>query len=96
MPSVESLTKDSGLTGLALGIGTALAVAWVLPAIGAVARPVAKAAIKSVLSTYAKVLEGAAELGESLDDLVAEARAEMASGSNPPASAHGPSARAQS
>ena len=66
-----------------IGVGLALAVPIILPAIGAVARPFAKELIKGYLMFADKVKEMAAEAGEQLSDVVAEVQAERA-GSGPP------------
>ena len=65
------------------GMGTGLAVAGavvlaptLLPVVGRILRPVAKAAIKGGLVLYNETLAG---VGEVAGDLVAEARAELES-----------------
>jgi Protein of unknown function (DUF5132) len=67
------------------GIGPGLALAGVvvlaptvLPAVGRLLRPVAKAAIKGGMVLYNETL---ATVGEVTGDLVAEARAELEAGS---------------
>lgn len=63
---------------IVIGLGVAaLAPIVAGPLLGA-SRPLARAAIKSGLILYEKGREAAAEFGEVVEDLVAEARAEVA------------------
>jgi len=59
-----------------IGVGVALAAPVLLPAVGAVVRPVAKGLIKGGLFVVDSTKELLAEGQERLSDLVAEARAE--------------------
>ena len=61
---------------LLVGVGAALLAPILLPAVAAGMRPLAKTAVKGYLALTDKVKEMAAESGEQLSDLVAEARAE--------------------
>ncbi len=72
---------DNGLkigTGLAIGFGVLILAPVVAPAVAAVARPVVKASIKSAMMLFEKASEVIAEAKESLEDLAAEAQAELA------------------
>ena len=69
--------KGNILTGLAIGIGSAILAPVVIPALSGAAKPLAKAAIKGGLILYDKSKETCAEVYEVVDDLVAEARAEV-------------------
>lgn len=77
-------TFDSGMKGavpsILVVLGVALAAPIVLPAVAAVSRPLAKTLIKGYLALADTVKEYAAEAGESLSDLLAECKAEHASG----------------
>jgi hypothetical protein len=66
-------------TGLVIGVAAAVLTPLVLPLITSLARPLAKAAIKGGLITYEKGREYVAELAEVMEDLVAEAKAELES-----------------
>lgn len=68
--------KGNILTGLAIGVGSAILGPVVIPALAGVAKPLAKAAIKGGLALYDRSKETIAEVQEMVDDLVAEARAE--------------------
>ncbi|MFZ5906438.1 MAG: DUF5132 domain-containing protein [Nitrospirota bacterium] len=65
------------LTGLAIGIGASVIAPAVIPVLANVAKPLAKAAIKSGLLFYEKGRETFAETREILEDLVAEAKSEI-------------------
>ncbi len=69
--------KGSVVTGLAVGIGAIVLAPAVLPALAGVAKPLLKAAVKSGIVLFEKGKETAAELSEVVEDIVAEARAEM-------------------
>ncbi len=72
---------DNGLkigTGLAIGFGVLILAPVVAPAVVAVARPVIKASLKSAMIFFEKASEFIAEAKESLEDLAAEAQAELA------------------
>jgi Protein of unknown function (DUF5132) len=65
--------KGNALTGIAIGLGAFLLV----PTLGQVLRPAAKALIKGGILAYQGAYQGLAEIGETASDLVAEARAEL-------------------
>lgn len=71
---------DNGLklgTGLAVGIGALILAPVALPALAAVIRPVAKASIKGSLILIEKTRQLIAEAQETLEDITAEAQAEL-------------------
>ncbi len=70
--------KGNILTGLAIGIGTSVLAPVVVPVVASIAKPLAKAAIKGGLMLYERGKETFAEVGEMVEDIVAEAKAEMA------------------
>jgi Protein of unknown function (DUF5132) len=65
-------------SGVLIGAGVVLLAPVVIPVIAGLLRPVLKAGIKTGLITYHKVKEVTAEAVESVEDLAAEAKAEMA------------------
>lgn len=72
--------KIAGLqlgNGVLVGVGAVLLAPVVIPALAGILRPVAKAAIKGSLITYNKFKETTAEVIESIEDLAAEAKAEV-------------------
>jgi hypothetical protein len=74
----EGILGNGLTTGLLVGIGAAIVAPAVFPALATVAKPLVKGAIKVGVSLYDKGNEALAEVGEVLEDLVAEAKSEMA------------------
>lgn len=65
-------------TGVAVGIGAVIVAPALIPALAGVAKPLAKATIKGSLLLYEKGREVFAEAAEVVEDLAAEAKAELA------------------
>ncbi len=82
MGLLDNGLKGNVLTGLAIGIGAAILAPAVLPAVANVAKPLIKAAIKTGIIMFEKGKETAAELSEVFEDIVAEAKSEMAEAHN--------------
>ena len=76
MGFLDNAVKGTVLTGLAIGIGSAVLAPVVLPVLAGVAKPLAKAAMKSGIMLYNKGKEVVAEAGEVTEDLWAEAKTE--------------------
>lgn len=70
--------KKSALPGILAVLGVALAAPLVLPTVAALSRPLAKSLIKGFLALTDTVKEYTAEAGETISDLMAEAKAEHA------------------
>lgn len=77
MEILEFLVKRNVLTGLAIGIGATLLAPALVPAITRVGKPAAKTVMKAGLVAYERSREIVAEVGESVEDLYAEAKAEL-------------------
>jgi hypothetical protein len=73
---VAALLEPELLFGMAIGAGAALASNWLPDVFSGVVAPVLKTAIKAGYSAASTAREMAAEASESVQDLVAEARAE--------------------
>jgi hypothetical protein len=73
----ENGLKGNIITGLAIGVGTAILAPVVIPMVASIAKPLAKAAIKGGIMLYEKNREFIAEATEVVEDLVAEAKAEL-------------------
>ncbi len=69
-----------GLT-LLIGIGAAVLAPALMPAVVAAARPLFKGAMKLGVTLYEKGNEAVAEAGETVEDLIAEAKSELAKAS---------------
>jgi hypothetical protein len=80
MGLLDNGLKENVLTGLAIGVGAAILAPAVLPALAGAAKPVLKAAIKVGLVLYEKGKETFAEMSEITEDVIAEAKAEVAEG----------------
>ena len=70
--------KGNAVSGLLIGIGAAILAPVILLILASIAKPVAKAAVKGGIMLYEKGKETVAEAGEMLEDIVAEAKAELA------------------
>jgi len=70
--------KGNIFSGLAIGIGAAVLAPTVLPILVGAAKPLLKAAIKGGIVLYDRGKESFAEVGEVVEDLVAEVKAELA------------------
>ena len=75
MPDIEDLAEDLGVPGIAAIV---LLPVLVPVAAGKVGKPLAKATIKGGIVLYEKGKGVIAEVGETLEDIVAEAKAELA------------------
>lgn len=77
-PKIIDFVEDAGAPGIIAGIGAVLLAPVVIPVVGGVGKPVAKSLIKGGLALYEKSKGTFAEIGETFEDIVAEARAELA------------------
>lgn len=85
MAFLDKVLNGWGSTAL-IGIGVAVAAPVLLPAVGAVIRPVAKGVIKGGLFVADSLRELVAEGSEQVSDVVAEAKAEYFSTPDAPSS----------
>jgi len=74
----EGLLGNGITTGLLVGLGAAILAPALFPAVATAAKPLVKGVIKVGVTLYEKGNEAIAEVGEVLEDLVAEAKSEMA------------------
>lgn len=77
MAATDNMLKGGLWTGLAVGAALMLGPVLV-PALGRLVKPAAKSAIKAGIVLYDRGRETAARMAELAEDVVAEARAEMA------------------
>ena len=75
MPDLEDVVEDLGVPGIAAIV---LLPVLVPVAAGKIGKPLAKATIKGGIVLYEKGKGVIAEVGETLEDIVAEAKAELA------------------
>jgi hypothetical protein len=64
--------------GLAVGIGALIFSPAIIPAVGAILRPIAIASIKGGIILVEKAAQLIAEAKETVEDITAEAQAELA------------------
>jgi len=74
-------------TAMAVGAGVVLLAPVIIPAVASVLRPVAKAVIKGGILAYENARIAVAETKETIEDIAAEARSEIAAGHEQPAKA---------
>ena len=74
-------------SAIAIGAGVVLLAPIVIPVVASVMKPLAKAVIKGGLLTYENVKIAIAETSETIEDIAAEARSEIAAGQSQPAKA---------
>lgn len=67
-------------TGLAVGVGVIILAPIITPILASIARPLMKAGIKGGMILLEKGREAIAETAEVVEDLVVEAKAELAGG----------------
>ena len=75
---MKLLNGSLSVSSLAVGAGVVLLAPVVIPVVGAVLKPVAKAVIKGGLLAYEGAKVSIAETKETIEDLAAEAKSEMA------------------
>lgn len=75
---MKFIPKGLSAGNVAIGVGVVLLAPIVLPILGSVVKPIVKSVIKGVLLTYEGVKVTVAEAKESLEDITAEAKAEIA------------------
>ena len=75
--AVQDIFKNNIVAVLGIGIVAAVLIPIALPVVARAAKPFAKAMIKSGIIVFEKGREAVAELGEVMEDVVAEAKAEI-------------------
>jgi hypothetical protein len=75
---MKFLGNGLNVGSLVVGAGVILLAPVVIPMIGAVLKPVAKALIKGGIMAYESAKVSIAETRETLEDIAAEAKAEIA------------------
>jgi hypothetical protein len=76
--------EDAGVPGVIAGIGALILAPVVIPVVAGVGKPLAKSAIKGGIALYEKSKGALEEVGESFEDLVAEARMELSESKQTP------------
>lgn len=84
-PKITDFVEDAGAPGLIAGIGAVLLAPVLLPVVAGIGKPIAKSIIKGGIVAYEKSKGAFAEIGETWEDIVAEAKAELAEAKEVPA-----------
>ncbi|NJL11118.1 MAG: DUF5132 domain-containing protein [Calothrix sp. SM1_7_51] len=84
-PKITDFVEDAGAPGIIAGIGAVILAPVLIPVVAGVGKPVAKSLIKGGILLFEKSKGAFAELGETLEDMVAEARSEIAEAKQLPA-----------
>lgn len=75
---MKLIPKGLTLPGLAIGAGAVLLAPVVIPAVGSALKPLLKAGIKGGILAYEGAKLSIAETREAIEDITAEAKAEIA------------------
>lgn len=75
--AIQDMFKNGAGTGLLIALAAVVLVPVALPVVARASKPFAKAVIKSGMIVYEKGREAVAELTEVVEDVVAEAKAEI-------------------
>ncbi|WP_017655883.1 DUF5132 domain-containing protein [Fortiea contorta] len=75
---ITDFVEDAGAPGIIAGIGAVLLAPVLVPVVTGIGKPIAKSLIKGSIVAYEKSKGAFAELGETWEDIIAEARAELA------------------
>ena len=73
VPKLDEVVENLGISGLA----AIVLLPVIVPVAGQVAKPIAKAAIKGGIVLYQQGKGVIAEVGETLEDIIAEAKSEL-------------------
>lgn len=84
-PKITDFVEDAGAPGLIAGIGAVILAPVLLPVVAGVGKPLVKSVIKGGIAAYEKTRGALAEVGETWEDMIAEARAELAEDKQKPA-----------
>ena len=80
--------RESFVAGFVTGLGAGVTFREIVPTLGSVARPLVKSTIKSGYFAFEKSRETMAHMGESIQDILAEAKSEVYQQQNTAASQH--------
>lgn len=84
-PKITDFVEEAGAPGIIAGIGAVLLAPVLIPVVASVGKPLAKSVVKGGIVLLEKSKGAFAELGETWEDIVAEARAELAEAKQLPA-----------
>ncbi len=77
MAQFDALLKSDLARSVAIGVGAVILVPVAVKVLAPILRPLARSTLKAGIMAYEKGREAVAELGEVMDDLVAEVQEEL-------------------
>lgn len=77
-PKITDFVEDAGAPGIIAGIGAILLAPVLIPVVAGIGKPIAKSLVKGGIVAYEKSRGAFAEMGETWEDIIAEAKAEIA------------------
>ncbi|MBE9198624.1 MULTISPECIES: DUF5132 domain-containing protein [unclassified Nodularia (in: cyanobacteria)] len=77
-PKITDFVEDAGAPGIIAGIGAILLAPVLIPVVAGIGKPIAKSLVKGGIVAYEKSRGAFAEIGETWEDIIAEAKAEIA------------------
>jgi hypothetical protein len=84
-PKITDFIEDAGAPGIIAGIGAVLLAPVLIPVVAGIGKPIAKSIVKGGIVAYEKSRSAFAEMGETWEDIIAEAKAEIAEDRETPA-----------
>ncbi|WP_414549366.1 DUF5132 domain-containing protein [Anabaena sp. CCY 0017] len=84
-PKITDFVEDAGAPGIIAGIGAVLLAPILIPVVAGIGKPIAKSLVKGGMVAYEKSKGAFAEMGETWEDIIAEAKAEIAEDRETPA-----------
>ncbi|KZL51018.1 MULTISPECIES: DUF5132 domain-containing protein [Cyanophyceae] len=84
-PKITDFVEDAGAPGIIAGIGAVLLAPVLIPVVAGIGKPIAKSLVKGGMVAYEKSKGAFAEMGETWEDIIAEAKAEIAEERETPA-----------
>ena len=77
-PKIINFVEEAGTPGIIAGIGAVLLAPVLIPVVTGIGKPILKSLVKGGILAYEKSRGAFAEMGETWDDIIAEAKAEIA------------------
>ncbi|CEJ47555.1 DUF5132 domain-containing protein [Umezakia ovalisporum] len=84
-PKIPDFVEDAGASGIIVSIGALLLAPVLIPVVAGIGKPIAKSLVKGGIVAYEKSRGAFAEMGETWEDIIAEAKAEIAEERQAPA-----------
>ncbi|MDH6059210.1 DUF5132 domain-containing protein [Chrysosporum bergii ANA360D] len=82
---IIDFVEDAGTPGIIAGIGAVLLAPVLIPVVAGIGKPIVKSLVKGGIVAYERSRGAFAEMGETWEDIIAEAKAEIAEERQTPA-----------